>query len=162
MSNVDIRIADESELGEIAEVVSRAFQTSPVFAGPDSARYDKGPVLASMGRGTVLVASVDGKVAGAVTLFPPDPESDCDAFRTAPSLSLLGVQPQFGGHGVAGGLIEALEDSARAQGHTSVAASVTQRSPRLVELYKRHGYRTVSQFHWPTAIDPSFILVKDL
>lgn len=147
---------------EIAALLSRAFLASPVFAGIDDERYSAARIEPALSRGEQLLAYEDNTLIGAVTLFPPNPNSPCKLFRMAPQLGLLGVEPAQGGRGVGSALISSLEALARSRGYVELALSVSQRASQLQQLYTARGYETVAEFHWPDAADPSFILLKAL
>jgi len=162
MGEVRVEAASAAWLPRVAEMASRAFLASPVFAGVDEARYVPTRILASLTLGECLVAHHEGKIAGCVCLFPPKPDSPCDAFRSRPQIGLLAVDPAHQGTGVARLLLDSAETRGIAAGHHEVALSVTERSPELVALYRRRGYAVAGTFLWPGARDPSQILVKSV
>lgn len=155
-------LADAESLSEIAELVSRAFLTSTVFAGLEATRYAPPAILGKLKKGETLVAAQGGRLIGSVTLFPPHLESPCEPFRDAPQVGLLAVAPEIGGTGVGRSLMRAVEDRARELGYDQLALSVTQRGDSLIDLYRRLGYQEVAVFHWPEAIDPSLIFCKSI
>lgn len=160
---IDVRLADgDDSLDGLADLASRAFLASPLFSGIDEERYTVSKIRASFSGGRPLVAVEDGKPVGTVTLFPPEPGSACEAFKTSPHLGLMAVDPAAGNRGVGTRLIEAVEELAQSTGFSTLALSVTSRGDELIHFYESRGYDRVGEHRWPGATGPSVIMVKTL
>jgi GNAT superfamily N-acetyltransferase len=160
--SLEARWLEGSDIIEAAEIVSAAFLSSPVFAGIDEERYVAERVAESMRRGRVAAIFDARQMVGAGVLFSPSPASACDAFRKWPQLGLVGVRPDFLGRGIGKRLVTEIEAQARREGSKEIALSVTQRGANLIAMYERLGYVKISEFQWPGAADPSFIMTKRL
>lgn len=83
--------------------------------------------------GRFLIADLDGRPAGIVIGLPPDQTGVAD-------LLSLWVAPFARGRGVSDALVEAVLDTARAQGAERVALHVVEGNEPASGLYRRHGF----------------------
>jgi GNAT superfamily N-acetyltransferase len=89
---------------------------------------------------TVLVAEVDGEVAGTVALFPPGaPGSEAWTPRTA-DLRHLATAVRYHGTGLGRPLLDAAESLARQWGVEAIALHVRRGVRGVAEMYRRRGY----------------------
>ena len=90
--------------------------------------------------GLVLVAEVDGEVAGTVALFPPGaPDSEAWTPNTA-DLRHLATLVRYHGQGLSRPLMEAAEALARKWGVDAVALHVRKGNVGVGRMYLRRGY----------------------
>jgi ribosomal protein S18 acetylase RimI-like enzyme len=88
--------------------------------------------------GTVLVATQGGALCGMIAGYDvDDPESRSRYFYIAE----LSVSETMRGQGVGSQLIAAVEDFARARGHTTTVIGVLVKNTRAHALYDRLGFR---------------------
>ncbi|MDO9379627.1 MAG: GNAT family N-acetyltransferase [Nocardioidaceae bacterium] len=97
----------------------------------------------------VLVAEVGGEVVGYTMLVHTDPV-DADAAaavsaRPTSELSKCYVMPDAHGSGVAGALVEASVDAARARGARSVWLGCNQQNARANAFYAKVGFAQVGE-----------------
>ncbi len=89
---------------------------------------------------TVLVAEVDGEVAGTVSLFPPGaPGSEAWTPDTA-DLRHLATSVRYHGQGLARPLMDAVEALARQWGVAAVALHVRKGVEGVARMYMQRGY----------------------
>ena len=110
------------------------------FTAPDAQGFWTAKVLPQMrdGRGSLLVARLDGRIAGCVHL-------DCDTppnQRHRAEVRKLLVHPDFRRRGIARRLMFALEELALRHGRTLLTLD-TRTGDKAEPLYSSLGYRTV-------------------
>ncbi len=110
------------------------------FTASEAERFWKMKVLPQLrdGTGHLLVARVDGRIAGCVQL-------DCDTPPNQPhraEVRKLLVHPDFRRRGIARTLMLALEELARRKGRTLLTLD-TRTGDKAEPLYSSLGYRTV-------------------
>ena len=89
---------------------------------------------------TVLVAEVDGEVAGTVALFPPGaPGAEAWTPNTA-DLRHLATAVRYHGTGLSRPLVDAAEELARQWGMDAVALHVRRGVKGVADMYQRRGY----------------------
>lgn len=86
---------------------------------------------------THLVAELDGAVVGYARLRPPTPLPESSHVV---EVNGLAVAPAARGHGIAGVLLAAAEDRARAQGAAKVTLRVLGTNVVAQRVYERAGY----------------------
>ena len=101
------------------------------------------------GRAEVLVAEVDGEVAGSVVLTPPGSPLAETAGDGEYEFRMLAVHPRFHRRGVGGALLA--EIVARARAEEGVDAVVLTTMPSMTgahRMYERAGFVRVPQRDW--------------
>ena len=96
--------------------------------------------------GDILVAVVDGEIAGCVAFCP---DASVQGFGWPSGWAGgrgLAVHPAYRGHGVAGALMAALERRARVAGAPAFAFHTSGFMTTAVALYERMGYRRAPEF----------------
>lgn len=111
----------------------------------------------------VLVAEVDGVVAGVVTLQPPTPlVSDAHVLQ----VDGLAVDPELQGRGVGGRLLEAAVQEAERRGARRLTLRVLGHNTAARRLYERHGFRTEgvlrAEFHLLGRYVDDVLMARDL
>lgn len=94
-------------------------------------------------RTTVLVAVVDGTIAGSVTLELEqrvEPEDDPTLHPGEAHVRMLGVHPDGRGRGIAAALMVEGERRARAAGKTFITLHTTERMRAAQAMYAKLGY----------------------
>lgn len=104
-------------------------------------------------RGAVcLVAELDGRWVGTISISPPDAGEEVVALYREPGVGAIhqfGVDPDWQGKGIGRALHDAALEVARVLGLTSVALDKAVPAVELVRLYESWGYRKVEEFQWP-------------
>ena len=151
-----VRPAVPAELPELAAVAALTF---PLACPPHTTDEAKAAFIAAHLTETsfagyladpardVLVAEVDGRIAGYVMLIEGEP-TDADvaaAIRIRPTveLSKCYVHPEHQGAGVAGDLMAASLDAAAARGAAGIWLGVNQLNARAQAFYGKHGFERV-------------------
>lgn len=103
-------------------------------------------VLESYWRGVLLVperelytARLDGHVVGSAQLLKPPPNNEAGAHSA--TMSTFFIAPWARGHGLARGLLKAVEDSARAQGFAMLDLDVRATQEAAIQLYESGGFK---------------------
>lgn len=91
--------------------------------------------------GRVLVAEVEGALAGTTTVFPPGHPSSRTKDRTAAEMRYMAVGLGFVGTGVASRLLAAAEAEAKRYGATALALHVRRGAIGVGRFYEKHGYQ---------------------
>lgn len=94
-------------------------------------------------RGQILLALVDGAVAGCCALRPLD---DCD-YANAAEMKRLYVRKAFRGFGLGRQLAEAILDAARRQGYTHVLLDTLDDMESARELYNDLGFESIEPYY---------------
>lgn len=102
---------------------------------------------------TGLAVTDDGAVAGHAALR---------TLHGTVELKRLYVDPAHRGTGVAGALLGAAHDAARARGHRTVLLQTGDRQPDAVRVYERAGYHRVPIFAPYASITFSICMAVDL
>ena len=151
-----VRPAAPDELPELAAVAALTF---PLACPPHTTDEAKAAFIAAHLTETsfagyladpardVLVAEVDGRIAGYVMLIEGEP-TDAEvavAIRIRPTveLSKCYVHPEHQGAGVAGDLMAASLDAAAARGAAGIWLGVNQLNARAQAFYGKHGFERV-------------------
>ncbi|RKH02569.1 GNAT family N-acetyltransferase [Corallococcus carmarthensis] len=94
---------------------------------------------------TILVAEVDGEIAGTVALYPPDaPGSEAWLPRTA-DLRALATGVRFQGQGLAQPLLAETEVIAKRWGVDAISLHVRRGAKGVARMYERRGYQRVPE-----------------
>lgn len=153
---VRVRAASSVRLPELAAVAALTF---PLACPPDTTDESKAAFIAAHLSETsfagyladpardVLVAEVDGRIAGYVMLIQGDP-ADADvaaAIRIRPTIELSKcyVHPAHQGAGVAGALMAAALEVGAARGAAGIWLGVNQENARAQAFYGKHGFQRV-------------------
>ncbi|MDO9461504.1 MAG: GNAT family N-acetyltransferase [Alphaproteobacteria bacterium] len=131
-----------NDLAELCEL------TTHVVTDGDGFLWVKAPpirVLENYWNGVMLVperslfiARLDGRVVGTAQLLRPPANNESGSF--AAQITTFIIAPWARGHGLARGLLQELEEVARARGYSTLDLDV--RSDRLVaiKLFEAHGF----------------------
>jgi GNAT superfamily N-acetyltransferase len=143
---VDIVVArDERVVPELVSLINRAYATGEagLWRGRVD-RTDEAEIAEAVRAGHILVATVDGRIAGCLRTRAPS--------ETLAEIGLIGVDTGAWGGGTGRALIAAAEDRARSSGATTIRLELlVPRSgthpdkERLREWYTRRGYTIVDR-----------------
>jgi ribosomal protein S18 acetylase RimI-like enzyme len=148
IEQIEVRDARPEELDEVAQLLEESYRQYAQIMPPEaweSYRQDIRNVRARLTESQLIVALLDERVAGAVTLYLNGSASLSWPDGWA-GVRLLGVHPSFRGKGVGKELMEECVRRARSAGvktiglHTTTAMVVAQR------LYEKMGFVRVREF----------------
>lgn len=100
-------------------------------------RYWSGVV--TMPARILFVARLDNVICGTCQLVQPPINNEAQSF--AVQLTTNFVAPWARGHGLAGKLIEAAEDTARKEGYAVINLDVRETLVNAMKLYEAHGFK---------------------
>lgn len=108
----------------------------------------------------LLVALLDGEIAGSVALFP----AKTDAYEgfveevDYPEIRVLAVDPRYRGKGIAAALIEECISRARRKGYNFIGLHTGDFMKKAIALYEGYGFERMPQYDFEPADDG--IIVK--
>lgn len=115
-------------------------------------------VLESYWKGVLLVperelfiARLDGNIVGTAQLLRPAPNNEAGAHSAI--LTTFFIAPWARGYGLAKGLLQAVEDSARVQGYKRLDLDVRATQDAAIKLYENAGFK-----RW--GVKPGYALVN--
>jgi predicted N-acetyltransferase YhbS len=140
-----IRLANESDDAATGELLVESFveqyrRNMPEVVVSDARKADLRAVAERRARARVLVAEVEGVIAGTTTIFAPGDATSRTRDRTAAEMRYMAVGLGFTGSGVADRLISAGEEQARRLGASSLALHVRRGARGVARFYERHGF----------------------
>jgi predicted N-acetyltransferase YhbS len=104
-------------------------------------------VWSRLDQAQLLVAEVDGRVVGTITLYTPGSPAEAQGWPSSwAGLRLLGVQPGARGVGIGRALVEASIRRARALGASAVALHTTEMMAVARALYERMGFERIVEY----------------
>jgi ribosomal protein S18 acetylase RimI-like enzyme len=151
---IEIRPIRESEYAAAGEATSRAYRefVTPGRSGFEAYLARIADIGARADRATVLVALVDGVIAGSATLELDSRVSPSTAEPLAPDeahLRMLGVSPEQRGRGVARRLMSACVALARERGKRRLTLETSPLMIAAQRLYTTMGFTSTGERHTP-------------
>ncbi len=115
-------------------------------------------------QGQPVIAELDGRIVGTVTLYPPRDESPCVWYMRPEvwSFGQFAVEPGLQRSGVGTRLLEWIERRAAEQGAEELALDTAEGATHLRAWYTRLGYRDVGYATWEVTNYRSVIMSKRL
>ena len=167
-SPIVVRQALPEDSAEVARVIEAAWREYAELLGELWEPYlaDLADVEGRATQGTVLLAEVDGHVAGTVTYYLPGGAGSRPDWSWWPGtyayLRALGVDPAQRGHGVGRALSLAVVEAARAAGAEGVALNTIEFMASAIALYESLGFRTIGRdLEWEGLAMLSYTLTFD-
>jgi GNAT superfamily N-acetyltransferase len=151
MSNADVmsrtvireaRPEDDAAVGEmlVEAYITQYARKMPEVVYTEERKRALRDVASKRAVASVLVAEVDGQVAGTVALFPPGaPDSEAWTPNTA-DLRHLATAVRYHGTGLSRPLLDAAESLARTWGVDAVALHVRKGNLGVARMYMQRGY----------------------
>lgn len=101
-------------------------------------------------KGQGLIAELEGKIVGTLTVRPHQPNSEVPLFRDPGTwtLSQFGVLPELQGHGIGRQLHGAALAYAQKHGGQIMALDTAAPATDLIEMYLKWGYKLVGECDW--------------
>jgi ribosomal protein S18 acetylase RimI-like enzyme len=131
-----------TDLHDLCEATEAAIEEGGGFGWvrkpprPVLEKYWQG-VLLVPGR-TLFIGRLDGVVCGSAQLIRPPRNNEAQAFSA--QLMSAFVAPWARGHGLARGLVAAVEQAARRQGVVILNLDIRETQTAAIQLYERSGY----------------------
>ena len=157
-NNLHIRDARPEDLDEVARLLKEAYrQYARQMPEEDWNSYlgDITDVRSRLEKSELIVAEIDGRLAGSVTLYYPG------ATRHWPEdwagIRLLGVHPDYRGRGIGRALMDECVRRCREKGiktiglHTSILMDVARR------MYEKMGFQRAPEFDH--VIEPNVVIM---
>ncbi len=158
MSALAIRDARPADVPAIESVTLAAYQQYATQLPPpfwEAYRANITGTLADVTPAAQLVAEREGRIVGAVLLYPAGaafPARDGDGASTRwPEVRLLAVDPAERGHGVGEELMQACIHRARAAGADALTLHTTPMMAVAMRLYARLGFVHVPELDFEPA-----------
>jgi len=139
MAEIAVREARAEEVDEVGALTERVYVEGG-FAGGSYAKVLR-DAASRRREAHLLVAVIDGRVVGTVTLAEPGTPFANDARPGELEVRMLATSEDARGRGVAAALMGAAEDRARALGMAAVVLSTDPGMDAAHRLYERRGYR---------------------
>jgi len=138
----EARPEDDAAIGELLvdAYITQYAKKLPEVVYTEERKRTLRDVAAKRAVASVLVAEVDGEVAGTVALFPPGaPDSEAWTPNTA-DLRHLATLVRYHGQGLSRPLLDAAEALARKWGVDAVALHVRKGNVGVARMYMQRGY----------------------
>ena len=141
-----VRDAVPADDGAVGELLVAAYMTQYARKLPDvqlsDARLaDLRDQADKRTSATVLVAEVDGRIAGAVTIYPPNAPRSEAWIPGAADLRFLAVAVDLQGRGLSHRLLDEAEQRAREWHVPAICLHVRRGAEGVARLYMSRGYR---------------------
>jgi ribosomal protein S18 acetylase RimI-like enzyme len=151
---IEIRPVRESEYAAAGEATARAYRefVTPGRSGFEAYLARIADIGARTDRAVVLVAVVDGEIAGSATLELDSRVTPSTAEPLAPDeahLRMLGVSPEQRGRGVARRLVTACIALARERGKRRLTLETSPLMIAAQRLYTTMGFISTGERHTP-------------
>jgi GNAT superfamily N-acetyltransferase len=153
-TNIAIRDARPDELDKVAEVLKAAYQQYEKLMPPEAWQFYLADILDVKGRmpdSHLIVAEVDGKLAGSVNLYLKGRKSSESNWPAGWATGrLLGVDPAFRGMGIGRVLMDEVVRRCRKAGVNTFGLHTAEIMKVAKGMYERMGFQRVPEFdHHP-------------
>jgi GNAT superfamily N-acetyltransferase len=141
-----VREARPEDDARVGDLLVDAFLTTyarkmPEVRYDDARKNDLRDVASKRARARVLVAEIDGRVAGTVAIFKPGAEGSEAWLPNAADLRHLAVDPRLHGQGVSKPLLDRAEAIARDEWKVAaICLHVRQGADGVARLYQSRGF----------------------
>jgi GNAT superfamily N-acetyltransferase len=159
------RLIPTDSFEELTTLLHRAY-AGQVAMGlrPLAGRQDAATTKKRCSNGECFIALMDGKIVGSILFHEVEDAKGPPWFqnRNVDSFSQFGVDTTLQGRGIGQLLLDTVERRAAECGATELALSMAEPDVKLMEFYKRRGYRFIEYWQWPYTNYRSAILSKTL
>lgn len=152
-NDLHVRDARPDELDQAAGLIRDAYLEYRPALPPEAwegYQQDMMDVRSRLKRSALIVAEMDGRLAGAVTLFLKGSGSSGEGWpRGWAGIRLLAVPPAFRGHGIGRALMEECIRRCRAKGIRTIGLHTSEIMAAAVHLYEGMGFQRAPEhdFH---------------
>jgi ribosomal protein S18 acetylase RimI-like enzyme len=145
-----LREARPDELDEVSLLIRDANLQYEKFLPPEAWKFvmqDMMDVRGRLNKSQLIVAELDGKLAGAVTLYLDASQSPLESWPHGwAGIRLLAVQPAYRGRGIGLALMEDCVRRCRKQGIAFIGLHTTEMMDVARRMYERMGFVRVPKF----------------
>lgn len=149
-AKIIIRDARPEELDEVGQIIQKAYRQYEKNIPPPAWQYyieDSMNVRSRLAQSTLIVAEVDGKLAGTVTLYPEASHSTVEGWPKGwAGIRLLGVAPPYRGFGIGRALMEECIRRCRKAGVKTIGLHTSEMMAVAKGLYERMGFKRVPKY----------------
>lgn len=152
-SNRHIRDARFDELDKVSQLLKDAYQRYETTLSPRAWEYylaDIMDVRSRLGPAELIVAELNGRLVGTVTLYLKS-SSEQGWPQGWAGVRLLGVHPDFRSHGVGHTLMDECIRRCRQQGLAAIGLHTTTFMDVARRMYERMGFTRVPEFDFHPA-----------
>lgn len=136
---MEIRTADTSDAGRLAEIYRNAYRENRELGFPAKAgSASEGDVAEWIREFRLYVAIMDEDIVGGVRLEDTDPNRV--------KLSRLGVPERWQSEGIGSRLLEHAESAMRECGYSIIWLTTPEGHPYLPEFYRQRGYEETDMY----------------
>lgn len=151
---ITVRRATSEEFDEVGEITVRAYRQVHEQLG--DYELELRDVAERAASAEVLVADIDGRIAGTVTWVPGPGAYAEGPDRDAGWIRMLAVGPDFQRQGIGETLVRACLDRARRDRRSRILLHTTAAMRTAHRLYERLGFRRATELDWEA--EPGFWL----
>ncbi|MDO8473002.1 MAG: GNAT family N-acetyltransferase [Dehalococcoidia bacterium] len=162
-SRVEVHTAREDELDAASRVIKAAYREyGAVMPASAFRKYirDIGNVRSRLGEADLLVATIEGKVAGAVTLYLDGSRSAEGWPKGWAGIRMLAVHPRYRGRGAGLALMQECLRRCREQGIKTVGLHTTEAMAVGRRMYERMGFLRAPQYDFHPRPDMTVMAYK--
>lgn len=161
----DVRTWQEGDsLEDLTRLINRAYESLAAMGLAYLGTHQRLDTTANrMCGGQTLVAVLDGRLVGTVTVYPPGQKDGCPYYRDArPAVfGQFAVCPDNQGKGLGKRLLRQVEALAQDWGAESLACDTSESAFHLIDMYSKWGFSIVGEADWrPTVNYKSVILAR--
>jgi ribosomal protein S18 acetylase RimI-like enzyme len=148
-----IRDARLEELDDVALLIKAAYRQYKPLMPADGWRFyeqSMGDVRSRLGEAQLIVAELNRKLAGTVTLYLERSATSLEGWPDGwGGIRLLAVLPKFRGHGIGRALMEECLRRCRSYGLSTVGLHTTEMMAVALRMYEKMGFKRVPEldFH---------------
>jgi tRNA threonylcarbamoyladenosine biosynthesis protein TsaE len=134
--DLELAVASPADAADLVQVIHAAFGARPAVDPPSTA-IDETPesVAATLQRAGGILATVDGRPAGALLIVPVRPG--------LATFQRVSVHPDFQRHGVASAMVAAAQDHAAELGFEEVELFAREEFADLIAFWRHRGFEAV-------------------
>lgn len=163
-TKLKIRDARPEDLDEVAQLLKEAYQQYAQSLPPERWQgYLENimDVRSRLGVAELIVAEWDGRLAGAVTLYPEGSSSTEEGWPAGwAGIRLLGVRPAFRGLGIGKALMEECVRRCREKGVTAIGLHTSEMMAVAVRMYEKMGFERAPEYDFHPAPEVTVMAYK--
>ncbi len=149
-TDVIIRNARLDELNEVSQLLKDSYQQYAKYlpsAAWEAYLEDIVDVRSRLAEADLIIAELDGKLVGAVTLYIKTSSSQETGWPKGwAGIRLLAVHPRFRGRGIALALMDECINRCRVKGISTIGLHTTEMMDVAQRMYERMGFIRVPEF----------------
>lgn len=157
---------DEDDIGAITELIRAAYaQLSAMGLRYWATFQSVEDTQKRFTDGHGLVAVLEGKIVGTLTIYPPEPNSEVQTYRmpTTFSIGQFAVDPSLQSAGIGRLLHAAAIEHIVSRGGTHIALDTADQAHHLIAMYNRWGYTIVERADWrPLTNYESVVMMREV